>query len=164
MEQHCTDEEDHQRAILKEHSDAFRFSTVPEITCAAGEFIVNLAGSDQKQDQNRGDRESCHEEKDAAIGNEIAKEAHGHGGNHIPCRVERLIAKPWRMSNAARPTIPSDMAQMAGRKTLDVPPIKTCAPMTGQNDGNKAISRAPQPARPRPQRPVLASIAGSQRA
>jgi len=47
------------------------------------------------------------------------------------------------MSNAPRPTIPSDIAQMAGMKTLDVPPIRICAPMMGQNHGNRAISSAP---------------------
>jgi hypothetical protein len=35
------------------------------------------------------------------------------------------------------------MAQMAGRKTLDVPPISTWAPMTVQNLGDIAISSAP---------------------
>ena len=39
--------------------------------------------------------------------------------------------------------MPSDMAQMAGRKTLDVAPMRTCAPMTGQNLGNRTISNAP---------------------
>jgi hypothetical protein len=35
------------------------------------------------------------------------------------------------------------MAQMAGMSTLDVLPIKTCAPMMGQKDGKTAITRAP---------------------
>src|ERR1035437_1576039 len=41
----------------------------------------------------------------------------------------KVWLRPWRTSNAARPTIPSDIAQMAGMKTLDVPPIKNSLPM-----------------------------------
>ena len=92
MEHHGADEEDHQRAILKEHPDAFRFATFLAVVCATGELVVNLAGSDQKQDENRGDRESRDEEEDAAVGNEVAEQAHRHGGNHIACRVESLVA------------------------------------------------------------------------
>jgi hypothetical protein len=49
MEHHGTDQEDHQRAIPKEHWDAFRFATFFAVTCTASELIVNLAGPDQKQ-------------------------------------------------------------------------------------------------------------------
>ena len=41
------------------------------------------------------------------------------------------------------PTIPNDIAQIAGINTLDVPPINTWAVITGQNNGNSAISSAP---------------------
>jgi len=47
------------------------------------------------------------------------------------------------MSNAARPTIPSETAQTAGPKTLDVPPMKTWADTTDQKVGTIAISNAP---------------------
>jgi len=39
--------------------------------------------------------------------------------------------------------MPSEMAQMAGPKKLEVPPIKTCADITAQNFGASAISSAP---------------------
>jgi hypothetical protein len=33
------------------------------------------------------------------------------------------------------PTIPSEIAAMAGKKKLDIAPISACAVTTGQNDG-----------------------------
>jgi hypothetical protein len=41
------------------------------------------------------------------------------------------------------PTIPSERAQIAGAKTLEVPPIRTCADITDQKVGRNAISNAP---------------------
>ena len=92
MEHHGADEEDHKGAILKQYPDAFCFAAFLAIICAAGDFVVNLGGSDQKQDENGGDRESRHEDEYAPIGNEVPKGTHGQGGNHITTRVECLIA------------------------------------------------------------------------
>ena len=92
MEHHGADEEEDQWAIPEEHPDAFHFAAFLAVICATGELVVNLGGSDQKQDENRGDCESHDEEEDAPVGNEVAEEAHRHGGNHVTCRVERLIA------------------------------------------------------------------------
>ena len=62
MEHHGADEKEDQRAILEEHPDAFRFACFLTVICATGDLVVNLIGSDQKQDENRGNREGHHEE------------------------------------------------------------------------------------------------------
>jgi hypothetical protein len=36
--------------------------------------------------------------------------------------------------------MPNDTAQIAGMKTLELPPIKTCAAITGQKSGKKAMT------------------------
>ena len=92
MEHHGADEEEDQWAIPEEYPDAFRFAGFLAFICATGDLVVNLGGSDQKQDENRGDRESHNEKEDAAVGNEVAEEAHRQCSSHVPCRVERLIA------------------------------------------------------------------------
>src|ERR1035441_8825513 len=55
----------------------------------------------------------------------------------------KVWLRPWRRSNNRCPTIPSETAQMAGPKILDVPPIRTCADITNQKVGASAISNAP---------------------
>ena len=92
MEHHGASEEEDEWALPEEHLDAFHFAPFLAVSCATGKFVVNLGGSDQKQDENRGDREHRDEKEDAPVGNEVAEDTHRHGGNHIPCRVERLIA------------------------------------------------------------------------
>jgi hypothetical protein len=57
-------------------TDAFRLAAFLAFICATGELVVNLGGSDQKQYENCGDRESHDEEKDTPVGNEVAEEAH----------------------------------------------------------------------------------------
>ena len=39
--------------------------------------------------------------------------------------------------------MPSEIAQITGMKMLDVPPIRTCATITGQNLGKNAMRSAP---------------------
>ena len=95
----------------------------------------------KKREDSR-DRTGHHKEENTAIGNEITKQAHGNSGHDVAGRVESLVA-PWRRSNNRRPTIPREMAQMAGPKMLDVPPIKTWADITDQKVGTSAISNAP---------------------
>src|ERR1039458_6326575 len=51
--------------------------------------------------------------------------------------------RPWRRSNNRCPTIPSEMAQMAGPKMLEVPPTRTWADITDQKVGTNATSNAP---------------------
>jgi len=92
MEHYGASEEEDEWALPEEHLDAFHFGAFLAVSRATGKFVVNLAGSDQKQDENRRDRARRDEEKNAPVGNEVAEDAHGHGGNHVPCRVERLIA------------------------------------------------------------------------
>jgi hypothetical protein len=87
MEHHGTDEEEHEWAILEEHPDAFHFAAFLAVLCATGELVVNLGGSYQKQDKNRGDRESHDEEEDAPVGNQVAEEAHRHGGSHVAAEL-----------------------------------------------------------------------------
>jgi hypothetical protein len=57
----------------------------------------------------------------------------------------KVWLRPWRRSNNRCPTTPREIAQIAGPKTLEVPPIKTWADITGQNLGRRAISKAPPP-------------------
>lgn len=54
MEHHGAHEEDNQWAILEEYPDAFHRAALLACICATGEFVINLAGSDQMEDQNRG--------------------------------------------------------------------------------------------------------------
>jgi hypothetical protein len=89
--------------------------------------------------EHRRDRDRHDEEEDASVRDQVTEDAHRDGCRYVARRVERLVA-PLADVECSRPTIPSDIAQMAGMKTLEVPPIKTWAPMTGQNDGNSAIS------------------------
>ena len=51
--------------------------------------------------------------------------------------------RPWRRLKRLGPTIPTEMAGMAGMKMLDIARIRVCAVTTGQNDGKNAISQAP---------------------
>ena len=60
----------------------------------------------------------------------------------LPAELKAWL-RPWRRSNNRRPTIPREMAQIAGPKMLDVPPIKTWADITDQKVGTSAISNAP---------------------
>ena len=92
MEHHGADQEEDQRAVPEEYPDAFHSGAFPAVPCAASELVVNLGGPDHQQDEDRRRRERRDEEKDAAVGNKVSKQAHRHGGNHVPCRVERLIA------------------------------------------------------------------------
>src|ERR1700683_5164040 len=92
MEHDGTHEEQYQRAILEKHPDAFHFAALLAVLSATGEFVINFAWPDHQQDENRGNRESHNKEKDTSVRHEIAEEAHRHGGHHVSCRVERLIA------------------------------------------------------------------------
>jgi hypothetical protein len=51
--------------------------------------------------------------------------------------------RPWRRLKSLCPTIPSEIAAMAGIKKLEIAPISTWAVTTGQNDGSNAINSAP---------------------
>jgi hypothetical protein len=46
MEHHGADEEDNQRVILKERPDALRFAAFLAISCATGDLVVDVCGSD----------------------------------------------------------------------------------------------------------------------
>ena len=92
MEHHGAGQKENQRAIPEEQPDAFHFGAFPVVSCAASQLVINLAGPDHQQDKNRGHSECCDEEEDAAVGNEVAEQAHRYGGNHVPRRVEGLIA------------------------------------------------------------------------
>jgi hypothetical protein len=92
MKHHGAHKEEDQRAIPEEHPDTFYFAAFLAVRCAASKLVVNLGGPDHQQDENRRNSESCDEEEDAAVGNKVAKQAHRHGGNHVSCRVEGLIA------------------------------------------------------------------------
>jgi hypothetical protein len=56
--------------------------------------------------------------------------------------------RPCRASKRWWPTIPSEMAQMAGAKILEVAPISTWADITAQNVGTNATSNAPRASAP----------------
>ncbi len=43
--------------------------------------------------------------------------------------------RPCRASNDGRPTRPREIAHTHGTKTLEVPPMRICAPMTGHSEG-----------------------------
>src|ERR1035437_3272304 len=62
----------------------------------------------------------------------------------------KVWLRPCRRSNKWCPTIPSEMAQMAGPKMLDVPPIRTWDDITDQKVGTNAISKPPAPSAPIP--------------
>ena len=57
-------------------------------------------------------------------------------------RVEGLVSSLANIEESC-PTIPREMAAMAGMKKLDIAPMNICAVTTGQNDGKNAIKRAP---------------------
>jgi hypothetical protein len=92
MEHYSADEEDNQWVILKEYPDAFCLPALRVVICATGEFVVNLAGSDQKENENRGNRERRDEKEDAPVGNKVTEDAHRYGSNDVACRVESLVA------------------------------------------------------------------------
>jgi len=85
MKHHGARDEEDQRAIPEEYPDALRFGTLVAVVCAAGEFVVNLGGLDETQRENCGEGEGRNEEEDAAVGNEVAEQSHGHSGNYVPC-------------------------------------------------------------------------------
>src|ERR1039458_6693352 len=71
--------------------NSLRFAAFLAFLGAPRPLVIDLIGTDDEQGEDRRERADRHEEKDAAIGNEVTTQAHQHGGDNVAGRVERLV-------------------------------------------------------------------------
>ena len=76
MEHDRTDQEDKQRAIVNQRAPVRRFAVFAAWLRAPRPLVIDLTGADKKQGQEGRECADHNEEKDAAIGDEIAEQAH----------------------------------------------------------------------------------------
>ncbi len=141
MKHDRADEKYDQLPILQQRERTGGFGILVAFLPAACHIVINLIGTDDSQNENGWERTRQDEEKDAAIGDKMTKQANRHGGQNGTRRAESLIACLTAIKQLW-PTIPSETAQIAGPKKLEEPPIKTWADITDQKVGTSTISNA----------------------
>src|ERR1039458_6052461 len=123
--------------------NSLRFAAFLAFLGAPRPLVIDLIGTDDEEGEDRRERADRHEEKDAAIGNEVTTQAHRHGGDDVAGRVERLVTSlaaieqlvshdPKRNGTDGR----TENARSAANQDLG-------RHVTDQKVGTSAISNAP---------------------
>jgi hypothetical protein len=135
MKHHRADEEDEQRPILEQCVRPNGSAVLAAFLRAPRPPVIDLIGTDDEQGEDGRERKDEHEEEDAAIGNEVTKQAHRHrkGGQQRPYRKcndprgNQSAFGSQAVDQGARRGLSQDPGDPAGHErdpdALFVPPI-----------------------------------------